>query len=162
MISLSKGPEHEAAEDIHAGFKELLSAINKPRNTYSLKSANQLFEEETYPLLPVSWTFLLKNILSLKAIDNRGDQNFPNDSTAVLVRMWGQPYCASLTWTRGPPVSTSGQKLRRYMACCIVMLLRNPLWSPSDLQLRDFPNQRPHLFNRPWRAVCSWICRLAF
>ncbi|XP_035408627.1 heterochromatin-associated protein MENT-like isoform X1 [Cygnus atratus] len=46
------GPEHEEAEDIHAGFKELLSAINKPRKTYSLKSANQLFEEKTYPLLP--------------------------------------------------------------------------------------------------------------
>ncbi|XP_035172222.1 heterochromatin-associated protein MENT-like isoform X1 [Oxyura jamaicensis] len=45
-------PEHEEAEDIHAGFKELLSAINKPRNTYLLKSANQLFEEKTYPLLP--------------------------------------------------------------------------------------------------------------
>lgn len=53
-MSLSKGPEHEEAEDIHAGFKELLSAINKPRNTYLLKSANQLFEEKTYPLLPVS------------------------------------------------------------------------------------------------------------
>lgn len=54
LMSLSKGPEHEEAEDIHAGFKELLSAINKPRNTYLLKSANQLFEEKTYPLLPVS------------------------------------------------------------------------------------------------------------
>ncbi|NXI67301.1 SPB10 protein, partial [Anseranas semipalmata] len=48
---MAEGPEHEEPEDIHSGFKELLSAINKPRNTYSLKSANQLFEEKTYPLL---------------------------------------------------------------------------------------------------------------
>ncbi|XP_021241980.1 heterochromatin-associated protein MENT isoform X2 [Numida meleagris] len=46
------GPEHEETQNIHSGFKELLSAINKPRNTYLLKSANQLFEDKTYPLLP--------------------------------------------------------------------------------------------------------------
>ncbi|XP_074432189.1 heterochromatin-associated protein MENT-like isoform X2 [Larus michahellis] len=40
------------AENIHSGFKELLSAINKPRSTYLLKSANRLYEEKTYPLLP--------------------------------------------------------------------------------------------------------------
>ncbi|NXK52214.1 SPB10 protein, partial [Chauna torquata] len=49
---LAEGPEHEETENIHSGFKELLSAINKPRNTYLLKSANQMFEEKTYPLLP--------------------------------------------------------------------------------------------------------------
>ncbi|NXT76726.1 SPB10 protein, partial [Zapornia atra] len=38
-------------ESIHSGFKELLSAINKPRRTYLLKSANRLYEEKTYPLL---------------------------------------------------------------------------------------------------------------
>ncbi|NXL95606.1 SPB10 protein, partial [Alectura lathami] len=49
---MAKVPEHEEAENIHSGFKQLLSAINKPRNTYVLKSANQLFEEKSYPLLP--------------------------------------------------------------------------------------------------------------
>ncbi|XP_065685937.1 heterochromatin-associated protein MENT-like [Patagioenas fasciata] len=44
--------EHNQAENIHSAFKELLSAINKPRSTYLLKSANQLYEEKTYPLLP--------------------------------------------------------------------------------------------------------------
>ncbi|KGL93450.1 Heterochromatin-associated protein MENT [Charadrius vociferus] len=45
-------PQHKQAENIHSGFKELLSAINKPRSTYLLKSANRLYEEKTYPLLP--------------------------------------------------------------------------------------------------------------
>lgn len=45
-------PEYKQAEDIHSGFKELLADINKPRNTYSLKSANQIFVEKTYPLAP--------------------------------------------------------------------------------------------------------------
>uniref|UniRef100_A0A8C6IQE2 Serpin B10 n=1 Tax=Melopsittacus undulatus TaxID=13146 RepID=A0A8C6IQE2_MELUD len=40
------------SENIHSGFKELLSAMNKPRSTYLLKSANRLYEEKTYPLLP--------------------------------------------------------------------------------------------------------------
>ncbi|NXX13035.1 SPB10 protein, partial [Podargus strigoides] len=47
-----KDLDHNQAENIHSGFKELLSAINKPRNTYLLKSANRLYEEKTYPLLP--------------------------------------------------------------------------------------------------------------
>ncbi|NXJ46383.1 SPB10 protein, partial [Spizaetus tyrannus] len=47
-----KDPEHKQAENIHSGFKELLSAINKPSSTYLLKSANRLYEEKTYPLLP--------------------------------------------------------------------------------------------------------------
>ncbi|KGL78990.1 Heterochromatin-associated protein MENT [Tinamus guttatus] len=45
-------PEHKEADDIHSGFKELLTAFNKPRNTYSLKSANRIYVEKTYPLLP--------------------------------------------------------------------------------------------------------------
>nr|XP_009676368.1 PREDICTED: uncharacterized protein LOC104146153 [Struthio camelus australis] len=45
-------PERKQAKDIHSGFKELLAAINKPRNTYLLRSANRLYEEMTYPLLP--------------------------------------------------------------------------------------------------------------
>ncbi|TRZ17900.1 hypothetical protein HGM15179_009229 [Zosterops borbonicus] len=45
-------PEHEGGENIHSGFKKLLSDINKRRSTYLLKSANRLYEEKTYPLLP--------------------------------------------------------------------------------------------------------------
>ncbi|XP_035172224.1 heterochromatin-associated protein MENT-like [Oxyura jamaicensis] len=45
-------PEHEQAENIHSGFKELLAAMNKPRNTYSLRTANRIYVEKTYPLLP--------------------------------------------------------------------------------------------------------------
>ncbi|KAM4684559.1 heterochromatin-associated protein MENT-like [Amazona ochrocephala] len=45
-------PEHKQAENIHSGFKELLSAMNKPRSTYLLKCANRLYEEKTYPLQP--------------------------------------------------------------------------------------------------------------
>ncbi|XP_074002307.1 heterochromatin-associated protein MENT-like isoform X3 [Numenius arquata] len=45
-------PEYKQAENIHSGFKELLSAINKPRSSYLLKTANRLYEEKTYPLLP--------------------------------------------------------------------------------------------------------------
>uniref|UniRef100_A0A8C9G3W3 Serpin B10 n=1 Tax=Pavo cristatus TaxID=9049 RepID=A0A8C9G3W3_PAVCR len=45
-------PEHEQDENIYAGFKELLTAFNKPRNTYSLRSANRIYVEKTYPLLP--------------------------------------------------------------------------------------------------------------
>ncbi|NXC49286.1 SPB10 protein, partial [Penelope pileata] len=45
-------PENEQAENIHSGFKELLAVFNKPRNTYSLKSANRIYVEKTYPLLP--------------------------------------------------------------------------------------------------------------
>uniref|UniRef100_A0A8C3JNQ4 Serpin B10 n=1 Tax=Calidris pygmaea TaxID=425635 RepID=A0A8C3JNQ4_9CHAR len=40
------------SENIHSGFKELLSAINKPRSSYLLKTANRLYEEKTYPFLP--------------------------------------------------------------------------------------------------------------
>uniref|UniRef100_A0A803XP55 Serpin B10 n=1 Tax=Meleagris gallopavo TaxID=9103 RepID=A0A803XP55_MELGA len=50
---ISSAGTYDETENIHSGFKELLSAINKPRNTYLLKSANQLFEDKTYPLLPV-------------------------------------------------------------------------------------------------------------
>ncbi|XP_030351849.1 heterochromatin-associated protein MENT-like [Strigops habroptila] len=46
-------PEHKQAEDTHSGFKELLTAINKPRSTYSLKSANRIYVEKTFSLLPV-------------------------------------------------------------------------------------------------------------
>ncbi|KAM6135157.1 heterochromatin-associated protein MENT-like [Pterocles gutturalis] len=45
-------PEPKQTRDIHSGFKELLSVINKPRSTYLLKSASRLYEEKTYPLLP--------------------------------------------------------------------------------------------------------------
>ncbi|NXO58945.1 SPB10 protein, partial [Aramus guarauna] len=45
-------PEHKQAEGIHSGFKEVLTSINKPRNSYSLKSANRIYVEKTFPLLP--------------------------------------------------------------------------------------------------------------
>uniref|UniRef100_A0A8C9U2U3 Serpin B10 n=1 Tax=Serinus canaria TaxID=9135 RepID=A0A8C9U2U3_SERCA len=43
---------HEGAGNIHSAFKKLLCDINKHRSTYLLKSANRLYEEKTYPLLP--------------------------------------------------------------------------------------------------------------
>ncbi|NWW88361.1 SPB10 protein, partial [Rhynochetos jubatus] len=46
-------PEHKQAEGIHSGFKELLAVINKTRSTYSLKSANRVYVEKTFPLLPL-------------------------------------------------------------------------------------------------------------
>ncbi|XP_023775555.1 heterochromatin-associated protein MENT-like [Cyanistes caeruleus] len=45
-------PESKKAADIHSGFKKLLTAINKPRSTYSLKSANRIYVEKTFLLLP--------------------------------------------------------------------------------------------------------------
>ncbi|KAK2524319.1 heterochromatin-associated protein MENT [Columba livia] len=45
-------PEYQQTEDIHSGFKELLTVINKPRSTYSLRSANRIYVEKTLPLLP--------------------------------------------------------------------------------------------------------------
>ncbi|XP_074753981.1 heterochromatin-associated protein MENT-like [Athene noctua] len=45
--------EHEQADDIHSGFKELLTAVNKPRSTYSLKSANRIYVEKNFPLQPI-------------------------------------------------------------------------------------------------------------
>ncbi|KAM6281167.1 heterochromatin-associated protein MENT-like [Porphyrio hochstetteri] len=44
-------PEHKQAENIHSGFKELLTAINKPRSAYSLRTANRIYVEQTFPLL---------------------------------------------------------------------------------------------------------------
>ncbi|NXG10352.1 SPB10 protein, partial [Sakesphorus luctuosus] len=45
-------PESKQDADIHSGFKKLLTAINKPRSTYSLKSANRIYVEKTFLLLP--------------------------------------------------------------------------------------------------------------
>ncbi|NWU97675.1 SPB10 protein, partial [Upupa epops] len=45
-------PEHNQAEDTHSGFKEIMTAINKPRSTYSLRSANCVYVEKTFSLLP--------------------------------------------------------------------------------------------------------------
>uniref|UniRef100_A0A7M4FJ54 Serpin B10 n=1 Tax=Crocodylus porosus TaxID=8502 RepID=A0A7M4FJ54_CROPO len=38
-------------QEIHVGFKTLLSAVNKPNKNYELKTANRLYEEKTYPLV---------------------------------------------------------------------------------------------------------------
>ncbi|NXE79803.1 SPB10 protein, partial [Cochlearius cochlearius] len=46
-------PEHKQAEDIHSGFKELLTVVNKPKSTYSLRTANRIYVEKTFPLLPI-------------------------------------------------------------------------------------------------------------
>ncbi|NXA98499.1 SPB10 protein, partial [Melanocharis versteri] len=45
-------PESEQAADIHSGFKKLLTAVNKPRSTYSLRSANRIYVEKTFLVLP--------------------------------------------------------------------------------------------------------------
>ncbi|NXQ23569.1 SPB10 protein, partial [Alaudala cheleensis] len=45
-------PENKKAADLHSGFKKLLTAINKPRSTYSLKSANRIYVDKTFLLLP--------------------------------------------------------------------------------------------------------------
>nr|XP_021386236.1 heterochromatin-associated protein MENT-like [Lonchura striata domestica] len=45
-------PENKQAADIHSGFKKLLTAMNKPRSTYSLKGANRIYVEKTFLLLP--------------------------------------------------------------------------------------------------------------
>nr|XP_002199431.4 heterochromatin-associated protein MENT [Taeniopygia guttata] len=45
-------PENKQAADIHSGFKKLLTAINKPKSAYSLKSANRIYMEKTFLLLP--------------------------------------------------------------------------------------------------------------
>ncbi|KFP26866.1 Heterochromatin-associated protein MENT [Colius striatus] len=45
-------PEHKQDENIHSGFKQLLAEFSKHRGTYLLKTANRLYEEKTYPLLP--------------------------------------------------------------------------------------------------------------
>ncbi|NXK96222.1 SPB10 protein, partial [Formicarius rufipectus] len=45
-------PENKQAADIHSSFKQLLTAINKPRSTYSLRSANRIYVEKTFLLLP--------------------------------------------------------------------------------------------------------------
>ncbi|NWU85658.1 SPB10 protein, partial [Onychorhynchus coronatus] len=52
--------ENKQAADIHSGFKELLTAINKPRSTYSLRSANRIYVEKTFLLLP-TYLHLSKN-----------------------------------------------------------------------------------------------------
>ncbi|NXJ59215.1 SPB10 protein, partial [Rostratula benghalensis] len=53
-------PEHKQAEDIHSGFKELLTAINQPKSSYSLRSANGIYVDKTFPLLP-TYIQLIKN-----------------------------------------------------------------------------------------------------
>ncbi|KAF2982282.1 hypothetical protein EK904_010783 [Melospiza melodia maxima] len=49
---MAEDPENKQTADIHSSFKKLLTAINKPRSTYSLKSANRIYVEKTFLLLP--------------------------------------------------------------------------------------------------------------
>uniref|UniRef100_A0A7M4FKQ2 Serpin B10 n=1 Tax=Crocodylus porosus TaxID=8502 RepID=A0A7M4FKQ2_CROPO len=50
QVSSLKEPEQNETQEIHVGFKTLLSAVNKPNKNYELKTANRLYEEKTYPL----------------------------------------------------------------------------------------------------------------
>ncbi|NWI97682.1 SPB10 protein, partial [Pitta sordida] len=45
-------PENKQGADIHSGFKALLTAFNKPRSSYSLRSANRIYVERTFLLMP--------------------------------------------------------------------------------------------------------------
>ncbi|RMC16063.1 hypothetical protein DUI87_08272 [Hirundo rustica rustica] len=77
-------PEHEGAENIHSGFKKLLSDINKRRSTYLLKSANRLYEEKTYPLLPTKTKPV--QMMFLK------DKFFTLHETTMKIRIIELPY----------------------------------------------------------------------
>ncbi|XP_043364341.1 serpin B10-like isoform X3 [Dermochelys coriacea] len=44
-------PEDCKSEDIHSEFQELISLINKPQTSYLLKTANRLYEEQTFQFL---------------------------------------------------------------------------------------------------------------
>uniref|UniRef100_A0A7M4FJ71 Serpin B10 n=1 Tax=Crocodylus porosus TaxID=8502 RepID=A0A7M4FJ71_CROPO len=59
QVSSLKEPEQNETQEIHVGFKTLLSAVNKPNKNYELKTANRLYEEKTYPLVQVSYGALL-------------------------------------------------------------------------------------------------------
>uniref|UniRef100_A0A7M4FJ34 Serpin B10 n=1 Tax=Crocodylus porosus TaxID=8502 RepID=A0A7M4FJ34_CROPO len=61
QVSSLKEPEQNETQEIHVGFKTLLSAVNKPNKNYELKTANRLYEEKTYPLVQVSYGALLIN-----------------------------------------------------------------------------------------------------
>ena len=43
-------------EDVHQGFQNLLSEVNRPGTQYLLRTANRLFGEKTYDFLSVSHT----------------------------------------------------------------------------------------------------------
>ena len=61
MLSLSTSSG--GGEDIHQGFQNLLSEVNRTGTQYLLRTANRLFGEKTYDFLSVSHTpVLLKQI----------------------------------------------------------------------------------------------------
>ncbi|XP_015709959.1 heterochromatin-associated protein MENT isoform X2 [Coturnix japonica] len=78
-------PEHEQAENIHTGFKELLAAFNKPRNTYSLRSANRIYVEKTYPLLP---TYIQLNKKYYKAEPHKVNFKTAPEQTRKEINTW--------------------------------------------------------------------------
>ncbi|XP_067418672.1 serpin B10-like isoform X1 [Emydura macquarii macquarii] len=45
---MAEEPEDSKAEDIHSQFQALISLINKPQTSYLLKTANRLYEEQTF------------------------------------------------------------------------------------------------------------------
>uniref|UniRef100_A0A8C3HBK5 Serpin B10 n=1 Tax=Chrysemys picta bellii TaxID=8478 RepID=A0A8C3HBK5_CHRPI len=48
IVSFLKESEDCKAEDIHSEFQALISLINKPQTSYLLKTANRLYEEQTF------------------------------------------------------------------------------------------------------------------
>ena len=54
MLSLSTSSG--GGEDIHQGFQNLLSEVNRTGTQYLLRTANRLFGEKTYEFLSVSNT----------------------------------------------------------------------------------------------------------
>lgn len=51
-VQMSQALGLNTEEDIHQGFQELLSNLNKPSRKYSLRMANRLFAENTSKILP--------------------------------------------------------------------------------------------------------------
>ena len=54
--TLSLNKSSGGAEDIHQGFQNLLSEVNRTDTQYLLRTANRLFGEKTYDFLLVSHT----------------------------------------------------------------------------------------------------------
>ena len=54
--TLSLNKSSGGAEDIHQGFQNLLSEVNRTDTQYLLRTANRLFGEKTYDFLSVTHT----------------------------------------------------------------------------------------------------------
>ncbi|NXC09917.1 SPB10 protein, partial [Orthonyx spaldingii] len=78
-------PENKQAADIHSGFKKLLTAVNKPRSTYSLRSANRIYVEKTFLLLP-TYIQLSKNYY--KAEPQKVDFKTAPEQSGKQINAW--------------------------------------------------------------------------